>query len=544
MTAIFDVVVVGSGPSGAHAAAACAERGKRVQILDVGIDDPATRESIPAGSFRSLRHGDEQQARYFVGDDIAPEQLSGVRVGAQLTPPRRFITAESERLAPIASQTFGAMQSLALGGLGAGWGAGTYSYNSAELRAVGLPEIDMQRCYDAVAAAIGISAAAEDDTAAELSRYRPTQAPLELDTNAASLFRTYHAKRPAIQSRGLRVGRAPAAILSEPLERAGIVRNPNPYEDMDFYSDASRSVYRPRYTIEELGAYANVSYRDSVVVRRFVCDESGVDIHVTHAITGQPSVVRARRLLLAAGALGTSRIVLRSLGLMNRDFPILSNAYTYLPCVNLAMFGRPAQDRRHSLAQLCGVFAEDLGSLDASILSFFSYRSLLLFKLVKEMPMHPALGLATARLLLTSLTIVGVHHPERRTPMKTMRLTGIGDAERLEIAYSTPDDERAWLARRTSKIRSALRALGCIALGTIAPGNGSSIHYAGALTITADRNDAAGTADSGALHRAPAVYVADSANWRYLPAKGLTMSLMANARRVAAVACASLADAT
>ena len=37
----------------------------------------------------------------------------------------------------------------------------------------------------------------------------------------------------------------------------------------------------------------------------------------------------------------------------------------------------------------------------------------------------------------------------------------------------------------------------------------------------------------GRLWAAPRVYVGDSAGWRFLPAKGLTYTIMANARRVA-----------
>jgi hypothetical protein len=203
------------------------------------------------------------------------------------------------------------------------------------------------------------------------------------------------------------------------------------------------------------------------------------------------------------------------------------------------MLGRPAETRRHSLAQLSGVYT-DRASDDKVILSLFSYRSLLMFKLIKEMPMSPRLGLLTARLLLSALTIVGVHHPDRRTPAKTMTLRGRSDADRLEISYATAPDEQSRIDASIAGISGTLREIGCLALGRIAPGNGSSIHYAGALGITGDRTDVLGTDASGRLHRAPSVYVGDSANWRFLPAKGLTLSLMANARRVAAAACKSL----
>ena len=47
-------------------------------------------------------------------------------------------------------------------------------------------------------------------------------------------------------------------------------------------------------------------------------------------------------------------------------------------------------------------------------------------------------------------------------------------------------------------------------------------------------------AHDGRLRPTASVYVADSAPWRFLPAKGLTFTLMANARRVADAVIASL----
>ena len=372
-----------------------------------------------------------------------------------------------------------------------------------------------------------------------MTRFRPLLPPHSLDTNASVAFASYNRHRDRVRSLGLSVGRAPAAILSQPLQRGQFVRNENPYDDMDFYSDASRSVYRPRYTLEALLNESKVLYCDKALVRRFVPGAEMVEVHYTDVESGEDRVAHARRVILAAGAIGTSRIAMRSLGI-DRSVPILSNSYSYLPCINLAMLGRPAKNRRHSLAQLTGVFVDNRRPDDKVILSFFSYRSLLLFKLIKEMPMPPQLGLLTARLLLSSLTIVGVHHPDRRTHRKTMRLRDANGGSDLEISYDVEDNERRSIETGIGKIGRALREMGCVPLGKISPGNGSSIHYAGAFGITTDRADILGTAPSGQLNGAPSVYIADSANWRYLPAKGLTMSLMANARRVAAAVCDGL----
>jgi choline dehydrogenase-like flavoprotein len=526
-----EAIVVGSGPSGAQAAKALVEQGVSVVLVDVGNDDPATREAIPERPYSWLRRNDGGQRRYFTGE-FDPESLTAIRVGAQLTPPRRFITRDVDRLLPLRSRTFAPLRSLALGGLGAGWGAGAVTYADAELARLGLPVPEMLACYDEVAADVGISGDPADDAGEELLRCRPVQPALPLDTNAAALLAAYRARRSALRAAGLRLGRTPLAMLSEPRGDGALARHPNALDDMDFYSDATRSVYRPRYTVEELRAGPRFRYAGGLLAERFAERDGAVELVCRELASGAAVTVRGRALVLAAGAMGTTRIVLASLNLYGVRVPLLANPYLYLPCVNLPMFGRPAADRRHSLSQLIGLLDGPAG--EPLYLSLYSYRSLLLHKLVKEMPLPAGAGLLAARLLLSSLTVVGVNAADRGGPGRWMALArGAGGPDVLEAEYEPDAAGAAELREAVKRVRRVLRMLRCVPLGAIDPGHGSSIHYAGGLTITGDAADPLGTAPSGRLHRAPRVYVADSANWAYLPAKGPTLTMMANARRVA-----------
>jgi choline dehydrogenase-like flavoprotein len=77
-------------------------------------------------------------------------------------------------------------------------------------------------------------------------------------------------------------------------------------------------------------------------------------------------------------------------------------------------------------------------------------------------------------------------------------------------------------------------------MGVNKPLHGASIHYAGTLPYASEDRPYTTTPD-GRLRHAPNVYVADGSSWRFMPAKGLTLTLMANARRVAAQALQDLA---
>jgi choline dehydrogenase-like flavoprotein len=64
------------------------------------------------------------------------------------------------------------------------------------------------------------------------------------------------------------------------------------------------------------------------------------------------------------------------------------------------------------------------------------------------------------------------------------------------------------------------------------PGMGSSIHYAGSLPVSGQERPFS-TTEEGRLHGTRSVWVGDASSFNYLPAKGISLTIMANAHRVA-----------
>ena len=65
----------------------------------------------------------------------------------------------------------------------------------------------------------------------------------------------------------------------------------------------------------------------------------------------------------------------------------------------------------------------------------------------------------------------------------------------------------------------------------IRPGHGANIHYAGTFPIRSNGGDLT-CDDESRLRGTRSVYLADGSVFPWLPAKGLTFTLMANANRV------------
>jgi choline dehydrogenase-like flavoprotein len=530
---MIDVIVVGSGPGGANAAAALVEGGRRVLMLDVGRTERRYAPLVPSVPFLELRRTDREQHRYFLGDDLEGVPFGAVKVGAQLTPPRQYIAVDDPRL-PVDSDGFAAVQSLARGGLGAGWGAGVFPFDDIELRDLGIGFDALAPHYDRVAERIGVSGPI-DDLASFFPPSARMQPPLDLDVNAQRLLAAYARRRTKLNARGFFLGHTRLAVSTERYRDRG----PERYLDLAYWADPDRSVYRPQWTLEELERADNFTYLPGRFVVRFEDTERGV--RVVCRTADLEEIHEARALVLAAGAIGSARLALASLGRYDVPVPILCNPYEYVPTLHVGMLGRSAGERRHGMAQLTAMLRTGEGTrlLQAQV---FSYRSLLTFKLMKEIPLGYRSSLQALRLIMSSFAILGLHYEDRPTPEKRVLLRrGPADhPDTLEIRYRPNDEETAAQTRDRKRLLSAFRSLGCLPLSTVSPGHGANMHYAGTLPMRPAGGDL--TCDTeGRLRPCRNVYLADGSVFPWLPAKGLTFTLMASADRVGSRLAARLA---
>jgi choline dehydrogenase-like flavoprotein len=534
---IHDHVVVGSGITGAEAAHALVAGGAKVLMLDGGLRDTTYAPLIPARDHLTLREQDAAQHRYFLGD-----RLEGVPWGAAahtLTPPRQHLVAETERWLPFLGD-FTRMESLAYGGLGGGWGAGAAVYTPDELTACGLDPAVLGPAYETVGRRVGLAAEPDDATPYCARGLTTLQPPLRMDASISALHAVYRRQRAALRSRGIVMGKMPMTVLTRPLGERGA----NPYTDMEFWADHAKAVYRPWMTVDELRRQERFEYRDGRFVTRFEEHPDHVAVHALRLDTREPEVVRARRLVLGTGALGSARLVMRSQpGLEWR--PLLTNAYCIAPCLHLRRLGHALERDRTSLGQL-EMFLDPRGDgRDVRMVSLYTYRSLLLFKLVKEMPLALADGLPIMRLLAPAIVLATINHPDHPAPGKGVRRVPAADSptgDALRAEYARSADERREDDACERRIVGAMASLGAPALKRQVMHDGATVHYAGTLPF-GDGTTPGTLAADGRLAGTRRVYVADGSGLRDLPGNGLTFTLMAWAHVVGRTLAARGADA-
>ena len=529
---LWDAIVVGSGPGGGQAAQVLLEKGLRVALFDIGFEDQKYAPKIPNHDFSTLRQTDLSQRYYLLGEDCLERVLSSQNsVAPHLTPPRTHMIERMQELFPIQSvgEDLSLLQSTGRGGLGVSWGANCFEFDAQELDKIGLPVQEIQEIYKALSKDIGVSGPAHSDIHRFVSPQSHLQSPLDLDGNSSKIYSEYKKKRLKLNSLGFYLGPSVLAVLTESKGH----RQPNLYHDMDFWTDQGRSVYRPQFTLEKLIENSNLTYFPQHLCLKIKTQSDGTTRIKFFCLKDQTErEYHARKVILAAGAINSAKVVLNSKNDFETELPFLCNPNHWIAGINLKTLGKSVPDRRHSLSQLTAVKERTDDEKDYLVAHFYSYRSLLMYRLVKEVPFDPFVSLQLFRLLLTSLTVINLHFSDHGHDKTRFKLLDQGPHGTLQFKNEGNKKRRDEDRAEEEAFLKNLLSLWIVPMKVRRPPRGSSIHYAGTLPRT-DAETPYGTKPSGELWGFPGVYVADSSSWRFLPAKGLTFTLMANARRVA-----------
>lgn len=525
---VHDYIVVGSGCSAAMAAQTLAELGASVTMVDVGIDNPDYHKQVPRKDYIDIRQNENSQHQYLIGENAEGVLWGDIGKGAQITPPRWHMLDKTSTYIPLKSNTFSPVESLGYGGLGIGWGLQCWEYSDADIKAAGLDKTRMRGAYETVAARIGVSATQDEAspyTMVDLKNFQPSPT---MDRNHKRLQKKYMANKKYFKNRGFVMGRTPLALITKDLGD----RKKYAYRDMDFYTDNDQSAWRPWITVNQLKKHANFTYIGGHLVTKFTEKKDHTEVECLTVPGNKKVTLQCKNLLLCTGALGSARIVLRSMGKPSTKLPLLCNPYSFIPCVQPAMVGREVEPKKLGFAQLSLFLDPDHTDFDTSVASLYSYQSLMLFRLMGQVPL---LGFADARrimqYLMSGLVIMGVHHPDERTSKKYVQLVQDASSptgDHLKAQYRLSQAEEAKFEQREKKYVAAGRKLGLHAIKRLNPGFGASIHYAGTLPFS-DTDRLFTLSRSGRLHGTKRVYVCDSSGFEYLPARGLTFSLLANA---------------
>ncbi len=528
-------MIVGSGASGVHFALSLLKKGYEVLMLDVGTNgaEPVNRQD----TFVDLKAQLKDPAAYFLGEDFSGVFFPDFKSEYYGIPPSKSYVFADVDGDEVKSSGFSPLRSFAQGGLAQAWTGGVYPLNTHELGEFPFRYSDIEPYYNEVAKRIGISGAKDD-----LSRFMPVHesllSPLNLDEHSALLLSEYEGQKSFLNGK-LRCyfGRSRIAALTE--ERGE--RQRCSYLGRCLWGCPSEAFYTPSITLNECQKFANFRYLPGLYVGHFKFNAkrqiTAVVARSLHDNTAHDFSLD--RLVLAAGTLSSSKIFLQSIFKSTREIVtlrgLMDNRQVLIPFVNLKMIGRrfdPATYQYHQIA--FGIEGETPPEYLHGLVT--TLKTALVHPIIQNIPLDLKTSIFLFRNLHAALGLVNLNFCDTRRDdnFVTLEAGDENSAPALRINYAPRSDEGALIQQALKKVKRALRKLKCI----VPPGMihvrpiGASVHYAGTIPMSATSR-ALTTSEYCQSRDFHNLYFVDGTTFPFLPAKNITLTLMANAIRVA-----------
>jgi len=503
------VAIIGSGPAGMSAALPLVEAGIPVLMLEAGN---ILAEEAPQGHIAALRQDPAYRQVRFGTPPVIPE--SAVAESPKLSTPKaqRVMAGASARLG-LHGDGFTLVAGAAAGGLSSIWGAAVAAFDATDLQGTALSPAELAKSYRTVAERVGLTGSDSDDLAAFYGASLPLDGELP---GAPALRRLAH-----VPSGGkLHIGRARNAVLGQAREARAACNGCG----LCLWGCSRGAIYSADMELARLRRHAHFEWRQNLAVESMRRDpEGGWQLR-----TGEGTLA-ATQVLLAAGAISTTRLVLELKQLQDRAVRVFSNPVASMAFLAPAqLVARPGSGKPWSFALAQAGWMMELPGGDYATGFFYTADTLPVTALAAELPLSRPAALRLSAYLAPALILATLYLSGRHS----RHSAALERDGRLKVSGGLADSAGPAFRQAARGLAKALTSAGLYAVPgslRIAP-PGTDVHYAGSLPMGAE--GPLGTGADGALNGEPGLYVVDGAALPVLPAKPLTLTIMANADRI------------
>ena len=509
-------VVVGSGPSGVAVAAALLAAGRNVTMVDAGVtiepERSAQRQNLARRAPETWNAADLE---FLKG---APQRRGAVPDKLSYGSDYPYAIPSGAR--PLEAHGAALKPSYAVGGLSTVWGSALLPFRDADLINWPIASRDLDEGYKAAAKLMPLSAV-RDDLEATFPLHRTPDAALAPSRQAQSVMTHLSSNRARLSASGITFGQARLAVDAAPCVSCGLCLRGCPHE-LIYSASATRERQRA----------AGLVIKSGLLARTIDEDAEGVSVRAI-AKDGTAHVLRASRVFLAAGVIGTTEIMLRSMGWLDRPVMIRDAQYFLVPVVSRRGTASVERERLHALCQAFLELEDRALSSFTIHMQLYTY-SAILGELIRAKAGLFAnvlpLGLMLGRLMVLQSYL---HSDDSGTIEATLRSAEDGD--RLTLVGHAGARTRLivdGVARKLGRLSGAtgfhpLRPL----IEITEPGRG---YHAGASFPMARYPRLGETDTIGRPAGFQRIHLVDASCLPSIPATTITFAVMANAYRIGA----------
>lgn len=518
------VYIIGSGLSSIAAAAALADRGVQPTILDVGLRPEAWASTLK-------RYLCTVEPEDWKREQISRLQFTGPTSANGI--PRKlyfgsdFSFHQIRNAVPLDLQQASMYRSFAAGGFSNVWGAVVQPLPESEITGWPITWSEFAPHYAAVRRIVfdlpstGSSQSPPDG--------EPDGQGINPSSQAQSLYSDLAAGREVLARQGIRFQYASLAIRSADRNGDKGCR----YCGLCLYGCPYDCRYSATITLNRLIDEEKVRYVRGMVAEKLSHENGLVKLEVRSLAGGPPVVLSARRVLVGAGLLETTRIILASLGLYDTPLYVSHSDIFTLPVVRYRSAKSVFSERLHTLCQLVvEVEAADVSEHPVH-LQFYGYNDLYLSLLRQKLGplatlLNPALKGLASRLFL----VFGYLHS---SVSSSLRLTLRGNGYQKLFVEGLPNPKAGKtcqaIAHKILQYRKYFRAIPIpFQVNLDLPGGG---YHSGGSFPMQSQPEMLQTDRLGRLASLPGVHLIDASVLPAVPSGTTAFTVMANAHRVA-----------
>jgi choline dehydrogenase-like flavoprotein len=525
-------LIIGSGPAAAAAVLALSRNpDEKITVFDPGtVLDMETQEVISRLSKLRLDEWDQEDVRRI---SLQPKQVESDSLPEKRSYGSDFPFVNKGQLDGVHSE--GRVNpnviSSAYGGFSNVWGSQIMPFSASTFKKWPFDFSDMEKHYRKILGHIPF--AGESDDLEEQFPLIGSPDPLPpLAPRTQMVLANYDRHRDRVRSVGITLGRARLAFSAPQCQPCGLCLTGCP-----------RSlVFSASHSFDSFRHSGRIEYRSGLLAVR-VDQEGDTAIAIArHLSTGQIERFTADRVFVGCGAIGTTRLILGSLG-WNQPVHLAESAQFVLPMMSVKPTPNPRKRREFTLNQFNMVIALDDEGFDLSQIHFYPFNQAY-YDALPGLLRYRAAAIATDR-LLSRLTVGLGYLPSWASPKVRVTAQSAAPNELPEITLSS-DGFTAAKARgkdvppMLSEIRKRIwRAAPYLDLWPVTPlmlwsGGAKSYHFGGSFPHASEPDTGIGTTDRlGRLARWNRIHLIDGSVFPNIPATTFTLTVMANSHRIA-----------